>query len=101
MTDNKSLADIGHNAWFRCNPPEGMPDIPLSTRAPEYQEAWHAAAKAIRRAVIDECIQSVKAQRETFSSAEYATGQPHSSFGERFACKSCIEALEGLKGDGS
>jgi len=54
--DNKTLADIGHNAWYLCNAPEGLPAIPLSSRAPEYQEAWHVAADAIRDEVIETCI---------------------------------------------
>jgi len=57
--DKKTLADIGHEAWYLCNAPEGLPAIPLSSRAPEYQEAWRVAAKAIRQAVIDECIQAI------------------------------------------
>lgn len=36
-------------------------------------------------------------QRQDFLSPEYATGQPLSSFQERFACGQCAEAIRTLK----
>ena len=54
--NSKTLADIGHEAWYLCNAPEGLPAIPLSSRAPEYQAAWHAAADAIVEHLIEECF---------------------------------------------
>lgn len=78
--DNKTLADIGHNAWYLCNAPEGLPAIPLSSRAPEYQEAWHAAADAIRDAVlkvrIDQAVHDLHwmARRYADGRCSYAPG---------------------------
>ena len=48
-------------------------------------------------AAIEECIAAIKAQRTSFSSNQYAVGQPMSSFLERFACEQCIEAILKLK----
>lgn len=102
MTDNRSLGNIFTNMLTELEkdlPQESTARHLLYSHRVKIREAFDGAASAIRRAVIDECIQAIKAQRETFASSEYATGQPRSSFGERFACKSCIEALEGLKGE--
>lgn len=54
--ETKTVADIGHDAWHRHGGTEGSPPIPLSSRAPEYQEAWHAAANAILDHAIEECF---------------------------------------------
>lgn len=96
MPENKSL---GHLAFDAAHSHEAGPIGDYRSFDDPTRSAWEAAAQAVRSAVIEECIQAVKAQQESFASEEYATGQPHSSFGERFACKSCIEALEGLKGE--
>lgn len=57
--------------------------------AAEWQAGYQAA--------IEECISAIKAQRTSFSSNQYAVGQPMSSFLERFACDQCIEAILKLK----
>jgi len=78
--NSKTLADIGHEAWYLCNAPEGLPAIPLSSRAPEYQEAWHAAADAIRDAVlkvrIDQAVHDLHwmARRYADGRCSYAPG---------------------------
>ena len=60
--NSKTLADIGHEAWYLCNAPEGLPAIPLSSRAPEYQAAWHAAADASVDHVIGEVFHEEQLQ---------------------------------------
>ncbi|HEU4345771.1 MAG TPA: hypothetical protein VFU31_29835 [Candidatus Binatia bacterium] len=101
MPENKSLGQIFHDAqeqWWRQN--KDMHPQDYSDLTPLGREVKEFAASAVRQAVIEECIQAIKAQQETFASEEYATGQPHSSFGERFACKSCIEALRSIANEG-
>lgn len=41
-----------------------------------------------------------KTQQKAFTSPQYAAGQPASSFGERFACGACIQAISALKEPG-
>lgn len=53
-------------------------------------------AKVIAEATARErerCIAAIEAQKAIFMSPEYATGQPLSTFQERFACDQCIEAI--------
>ena len=52
------------------------------------QRVREAEAAAYRRAM-GECL----AQREDFLSPAYASGQPFSSFGERFACSVCADRI--------
>lgn len=40
--------------------------------------------------------QACRDQQESFLSPEYATGQPLSSFNERFACGQCAEEIRAL-----
>ena len=50
----------------------------------------------IRVAVLEEreaCAKEAEAQAAFFLSSEYATGQPMSSFMERFACKQVAAAI--------
>ena len=67
---------------------------PAAVNSPD---KWEAAATAVWNEAVEACMQAIKKEHETFSSTEYATDQPHSSFGERFACNSCIEAVRSLK----
>lgn len=46
-----------------------------------------------RIATIEECAKACEQQAKDFLSPEYATGQPLSSFSERFACGQCAEAI--------
>lgn len=61
-----------------------------------------AAAQA-RREAIKEAARACEDQMQVFLSPEYATGQPLSSFHERFACGQCAAAIRSLspesKGD--
>jgi hypothetical protein len=52
------------------------------------REGWRMAIAA----AAEEC----RRQQSEFLSPEYAIGQPLSSFGERFACGCCAEAIEAL-----
>jgi hypothetical protein len=45
-------------------------------------------------AAVARCIEIIREQQAVFLSPQYATGQPFSSFQERFACGRCIEAIE-------
>jgi len=54
-----------------------------------YVRGWNAAIEAAAKACID--------QQKVFASPQYATGQPLSSFGERFACGKCAEEITALK----
>jgi hypothetical protein len=74
---------------------ELMLEIPKSARAQDLSVAIKAAERTVsamertRDAAVAEC----KAQQITFLSPEYATGQPLSSFSERFACGQCATAI--------
>lgn len=61
-----------------------------------------SAAQA-RREAIKEAARACEDQMQVFLSPEYATGQPLSSFHERFACGQCAAAIRSLspesKGD--
>lgn len=79
-----------------------MPDIPddiwhaanvACTAAPEYTAYLH---ERVARAILAErerCARVCEAAAEQFLSPEYATGQPLSSFAERFACDTCAEGI--------
>jgi hypothetical protein len=56
-----------------------------------------ALADARERA-LGEAVAVCRDQQQVFLSPRYATDQPMSSVGERFACARCIEAIEVLKG---
>lgn len=58
----------------------------------ERRAAQEAALSAIRETTV-KVIKLAKRQQYAFLSPEYATGQPMSSFSERFACDRIIEAL--------
>jgi len=53
-------------------------------------------AKATRRATIEECAKVAEAKAAEYLSPEYATGQPMSSFSERFACGQIADAIRSL-----
>lgn len=53
------------------------------------------------RAAIARCIEIARETRDGFLSEEYATGQPLSSFQERFACNQVAEAIENEFGIGT
>ena len=54
----------------------------------------------IRIAALEEAAKVCEAQQQTFLSPQYSTDQPMSSFGERFACGRCAEAIRNLAGEG-
>lgn len=53
-------------------------------------------ADALRKATIEECAQVADEQAITFLSPEYATNQPFSSIGERFACGQIASVIRAL-----
>ncbi|QZP07803.1 hypothetical protein [Caenibius sp. WL] len=72
-------------------------DITWWNELPEVQ----AALSAIRETTV-KVIKLAEQQQQDFLSPEYATGQPLSSFQERFACGQIAEALRSnahLKGE--
>lgn len=92
--DKKTIGQILRDAekkWQNAYEERGAYDPNWREPCSEY------AASAVWDEAVEACISEIKNQIAGFSSEEYATGQPHSSFGERFACKSCIEALRSLK----
>ena len=56
-------------------------------------EAHNAGRAEMREKAAGAC----KKQAEVFGSSEYATGQPLSSFAERFACGQCETAIRSIK----
>lgn len=52
--------------------------------------------EAGRRDMREEAGKVCRDQQAMFLSPQYATGQPLSSLGERFACGKCAEAIEAL-----
>lgn len=60
-------------------------------------EHARAAIAIIAPAVLDMAAEVCRDEQTGFLSPEYATQQPMSSVGERFACAKCIEAILALK----
>jgi hypothetical protein len=52
-------------------------------------EAWDAAIEA--------AAEACELEAKVFASEQYATGQPLSSAGERFACSTCANSIRALK----
>jgi len=88
--DKKTIGQIAHEAFagIRLGFVKDWEDLNAST-----QNDYEVMAAAI----VEECIKLIEKEREDFLSPEYATNQPHSSYGERFACNACIDALRSLK----
>lgn len=59
-------------------------------------QAYVQASLAGIDAGLEMAAKACEAQRDVFGSDQYATGQPASSFGERFACGRCAEEIRGL-----
>ena len=82
-----------------CATPEDFPRDTFSLaqwldRAALYvEDAAHACGY---RAAVEEAAGVCREQAVVFGSDQYATGQPFSSFGERFACGRCEEAIRAL-----
>lgn len=55
-------------------------------------KAWQAGSEQ----AIRECAEKCREQQSAFLSPEYATGQPLSSFSERFACSECEREILSL-----
>lgn len=53
-------------------------------------------AQAVNDA-LEAAAKACEDQQQVFLSTQYATGQPLSSFQERFACGRCAEAIRALK----
>lgn len=69
---------------------------PLIREALESKDAYKATPDALDAATIERCAQACEAQAANFLSPEYTTGQPMSSFQERFACNQCAAAIRQL-----
>lgn len=65
---------------------------PNSLDYPERDAARTAALSAIQQTT-ELAIKEVEQYQQDFLSPQYATGQPASSFGERFACDEIIHSL--------
>lgn len=55
-------------------------------------------AQAIVRRLMEHAALICEEQQAVFLSPEYATGQPLSSFGERFACGQCAKIIREAAG---
>ena len=73
-------------------------------RAAESLNTWSlvastyiSAAKAVRDATLNEAAEACRKHQAFFSSEQYASNQPASSFGETFACMKCAEAITAMK----
>lgn len=62
-----------------------------------YMQQARAAIRAAAPLILDMAAGECEKRREDFLSPEYATGQPLSSFSERFACNECASAVRQLE----
>jgi hypothetical protein len=60
-------------------------------------QAALAQAEAERDGAYARAAEVCEEQQKVFGSDHYATGQPFSSFNERFACGACADAIRQLK----
>lgn len=95
--DALALADDHYIDLFRMIRAAGRKDRDKAKAASLYlAETIIAEAAAMRERAAGVCEQQAK----DFLSPQYATGQPLSSFGERFACGQCAEAIRNLPATG-
>ncbi len=52
--------------------------------------------RRLRNEIIEQCAKVAELQEQTFLNPNYASNQPHGSFGERFACRQVAEAIRSL-----
>lgn len=91
--DQEAGAELAHALGISCEDfTSGAADILLRHLALHAQAARIEGAKAMQEAAAKACEE----QRLAFFSPEYATDQPFSSFGERFACGLLIGIIEHL-----
>jgi len=55
-------------------------------------------ARQIIAVLMEEAAKICEAQQQVFLSSQYATNQPMSSFGERFACGQCAKEIRNAAG---
>ena len=60
------------------------------------REAILEAVRDVRRAAFEEAAKVCEEQMIIFASDQYATNQPLSSFGERFACSELAKTIRAL-----
>lgn len=69
-------------------------------RALDYDDEWkqrlEEACDEVRAETIEQCAKVAELQEQTFLNPNYASNQPHGSFGERFACRQVAEAIRSL-----
>lgn len=76
---------------------------PLSSAVHDLKKRAEAAESSLSRIkaeTIEECAKVAEAKAVEFLSPEYATGQPLSSFNERFACEQVASAIRSLGSTG-
>ena len=81
--------------------PDGLLDGRQDSLSLVQAFACHRAASEahtlhVAEAVRDAAAEACREQQRDFLSPEYATGQPLSSFNERFACGECSKAIRAL-----
>lgn len=96
--------DIAEMLWH-----DVLQSLPKRARDKLSIHEWRQTCKVIRETAIRQAEQAAREQaledaaiacegkQKVFGSTEYATGQPFSSQGERFACGCCAEAIRALK----
>jgi hypothetical protein len=107
-TEPSEVEQVAREAWQelverddRTSPAE-YPEMALITQDELAEFIAEAVALEARERVIavtmmrEAAAHACEEQARTFLSPEYATGQPLSSFNERFACKECADAIRAL-----
>lgn len=82
----KADAEKRQNDSGECQPPAVFAEPNLPT----------GMVMVPREEIIEECAKIAEAKAVEFLSPEYATGQPFSSFNERFACEQVAKAIRAL-----
>ena len=65
----------------------------LRAEVEKLQDAYHKGQEEMQKKAAALC----RDQAQAFLSPEYSTGQPFSTFQERFACGQCANGIEGLE----
>lgn len=103
----EELRDALVNAYIatRTPAPKGTPDWARVRRSLECELFAKALptilasldTEAVKAETIEQCARVCEEQQAIFASEKYATGQPASSSGERFACGICAAAIRARK----
>lgn len=71
-------------------------DIVFSAWGDDWPKYLAASSRHLDAATIERCAQVCEEQQRVFLSMEYASGQPASSFSERFAAGQCAAAIRAI-----